>query len=144
MSPQNQIKFPLGGDLYLTSAIWRGVSKIHIRKYITVRDRLNNNPKVIPTRYGVTMNVNQVQQLISAIPLCLTALKRLEETYSTPNGTTLPYPAPDVNQTTTFNSAYAAPDVNQTTSFNGQQTDVNQVPTLMSTSYYVPESFSTN
>ena len=86
MSPRNEMKFPLGGDLYLTCAIWRGEAKVHIRKFTTLKNQ-NGGVVVVPTRYGVTMTVGQVNQLISALPLCLTGLARLEE-MSTPSGST--------------------------------------------------------
>ena len=133
-SSNNQIKFPLGGNLFLTSAIWRGQSKIHIRKYIQVKDRIGKTV-VVPTRYGVTLTVDQVNQLISALPLCLTGLAKLEETYTASNPAMNAVPTP-----ATYNggsSALQNPAMNTVptpTTYNGgssalQNPAVNVVPT---------------
>ena len=147
-SSNNQIKFPLGGNLFLTSAIWRGQSKIHIRKYIQVKDRIGKTV-VVPTRYGVTLTVDQVNQLISALPLCLTGLAKLEETYTASNGppSTLQNPAMNTVPTpTTYNggsSALQNPAVNVVptpATYNGGSSQVHGVmPTP-----YVQHELSTN
>lgn len=61
-----EIKFPLGNNLYVSVSKWRGISKIHIRNFKTLTSPLSPNKCVlVPTRSGICLSPEQFQTLLS-------------------------------------------------------------------------------
>ena len=61
---REDIKFPLGDDLYLTLSHFNGVTRSHIRTFIP-KPSLQDPSKtvVLPTKKGITLKMKQLIQL---------------------------------------------------------------------------------
>ena len=60
-----ELRFPLGSDLYVTLTDWRGDTKIHIRRFTV----LEGETQIRPTKFGVALNLQQFRQLCINCPL---------------------------------------------------------------------------
>ena len=55
----SEIRYPLGGDLYATVTTFNGTTKVHIRRFTI----LEGENSIRPTKFGVTLDVDQFRQL---------------------------------------------------------------------------------
>ena len=75
---KGETKFPLGKDLFLSVAVWRGRLSIHIRKYKAVKSFTDPDQCiVVPTRYGICMDQPQLETLIRCMPSLLSEIRNL-------------------------------------------------------------------
>lgn len=77
MSNCNEIKYPIGNDVFVSAAIYRGEVKVHIRRYKAIQSAANTTI-VVPTRYGVCLTDKQVISLINQLPYVLTEMQSLQ------------------------------------------------------------------
>lgn len=77
-----EIKYPLGGDIYATVSKWKGGVNVHIRKYQCRRDS-NQEPIVFPTKQGIVLNYQQLNQLMYSLPLIFSDLTQIYQDENT-------------------------------------------------------------
>ena len=75
MTQQEEIKYPLGENLFVTFTKWRGFEKIHIRRYKVITSSLNKTT-VLPTRQGVCSTLKQLEQIVIQAPFILSAARQ--------------------------------------------------------------------
>ena len=64
-----ETKFPLTGDAFLTVTVYNGKPIGHIRKFITINNCYDQpSPKVIPTKTGICLSLQQLKLLFNALP----------------------------------------------------------------------------
>ena len=81
----DDMKFCLGGDVFLSIAFWNGLHRAHIRKFRSVPDE--NRPgkfKVYPSNTGIMLTPENLKMLRPLIPHCLSVLdeKQQQQTLS--------------------------------------------------------------
>ena len=75
------IRFPLGGELFLTVSFYKDRPLVHIRHFKTLPSwRTPGENVLIPTKYGVCLKDSQASQLLNHLPSALSVLK--SHTYS--------------------------------------------------------------
>ena len=77
---REDIKFPLGDDLYLTLSHFNGVTRSHIRTFIP-KPSLQDPSKtvVLPTKKGITLKMKQLIQLKNNIDSILSVWQEENE-----------------------------------------------------------------
>ena len=88
-----ELKFTIGGDLYVSVSTWLGKPKIHFRKHVISHSKFDNKKLlVLPTRFGVTLNKKQMDQLLLNLPLIVAELNSLLIVINDGNSNTVDIP----------------------------------------------------
>ena len=73
---EKQVRVPLGNEMFLSTSVWRGMTKYHIRRYKQVTVPANPNKKqLIPTKYGICLTPQNLHQLRLHIPRVLSDMQ---------------------------------------------------------------------
>ena len=77
---KGESKYALGQDMYLCSSFWQSKARVHIRRFKRVPSPIDTSQTiVIPTRHGVSLDVNQLRKMVTFIPALLSDLDKLRD-----------------------------------------------------------------
>ena len=77
---KGETRYALGLDIYLYSSFWQSKARVHIRRFKRVPSPIDTSQTiVIPTRHGVSLDVNQLRKMLTFIPALLSDLDKLRD-----------------------------------------------------------------
>ena len=76
----DDMKFCLGGDVFLSITFWNGLHRAHIRKFRSVPDEHSPGKfKVYPSNTGIMLTPENLKMLRPLIPRCLSVLDKKQQ-----------------------------------------------------------------